>query len=553
MDFSPVTQHKAPPVSEKLGYIAFILHAHLPFIYHPEYREPLEEDWLHEAVRETYLPLLHVFRNLISSGVNFRITVSFSGSLISMLTNDLLKERIYNKLKKSLKLAEMELERTKKESPEFFPAAQMYYNLFSDNLKLFEELNGDILKGYKMLAESGYIELMSANATHAFSPLIAIDRAGEIAIKNQIEIAVRTFQDYFGWTPKGMWLPECAYARNIDKFLLENGIKYTILEYHGILYGEPYPVYGTFMPYETPEGLVVFGRDFESSKQVWSAKEGYPGDFDYREFYRDIGYDLPMDYIREFIHESGLRKDTGIKYYRITGVNVPLSDKQPYIPKNARAKASTHAGNFIFNREKQIEYWYHTINRDQPLVITAPYDAELFGHWWFEGPLFLEDVFRKLHEANSKVVGSITPSEYLERWGDSLEELSPNPSSWGWKGYYEVWLNGSNDYIYRHLHIAANEMVKIATEYADKADKLTESALNQAVRELLQAQCSDWPFIMFTGTVVQYARDRFRKHITNFWKLINAVKEGTVTEELVKEIHDSNPAFNVDFRSYALR
>ena len=543
---------QTPTHYDKWGYLIIVLHYHLPFIYHPEYSDPFEEDWLHEAVRETYLPLLIAFNRLANMGIKYQVTVSFSGSLMQMLLNPLLQERMYNKLKKSLKLAEMEVERTSKEAKEFHEAAKMYYRIYRDNLHTFEELGGDILKGYKELAEKGFLEIITSNATHAFMPLLALDEAGKIAVRNQIEIAVQNFYDYFGWLPKGMWLPECAYFEGLDKILTDAGIKYTFLEHHGIMYGKPYPVYGTFLPYKTSNGLFLFGRDPECSRQVWSAKEGYPGDFDYREFYRDIGYDLPLEYIREFIHESGMRKDTGIKYYRITGTNVPLGEKKPYIPQTARAKAELHAGNFMFNRERQVEYWYKTLGLGIPLAITAPYDAELFGHWWFEGPWFLEDLLRKIYETNSQYLGTITPSQYIENWGDKLAELEPNPSSWGWKGYYEVWLNGSNDYIYRHLHLVTGELVKLATELENTDDPKIELAMNQAVRELLQAQCSDWPFIMFTGTVTLYAANRFKRHILNLHRLIEAIRSGQIDEKLVEQMYNYNPAFKVDFRRYSM-
>ena len=130
---------------------------------------------------------------------------------------------------------------------------------------------------------------------------------------------VQTYEKYFGRKPRGIWLPECGYIPEADKYLKEFGIQYIITESHGILYADPTPVYGTYAPIVSPNDIVAFGRDIESSRQVWSSINGYPGDYNYREFYRDIGYDADYDYIKPYIAHNGVRVHTGIKYYRITG------------------------------------------------------------------------------------------------------------------------------------------------------------------------------------------------------------------------------------------
>ena len=174
----------------------------------------------------------------------------------------------------------------------------------------------------------------------------------------------------------------------------EEGIRYFMVDTHGILHGTPRPKYGVFAPVYCKSGVAAFGRDMESSKAVWSAVEGYPGDYNYREFYRDIGFDLDYDYIRPYIHVDGTRINTGIKYHRITG-SVDLAFKQPYVRQWAMDKAAEHAGNFMFNREKQIEHLYGYLGK-KPIIV-SPYDAELFGHWWYEGPEWLNFLMRKIH------------------------------------------------------------------------------------------------------------------------------------------------------------
>jgi len=281
----------------------------------------------------------------------------------------------------------------------------------------------------------------------------------------------------------------------------------------------------------------------ESSKQVWSAEEGYPGDYDYREFYRDIGFDLEYDYIRPYLHEDGIRINTGIKYYRITG---PGSEKQPYDPHRAMEKVSEHAANFMFNREKQAEFLYEKIGR-RP-ILTAPYDAELFGHWWYEGPEWINMLLRKVVH-DQKTLRLITPSEYLKE-NPTLQVSMPSMSSWGHKGYAEVWLEGSNDWIYRHLHKAAERMTELADRFA-RINGLTRRALNQAARELLLAQSSDWAFIMKTGTMVEYAVKRTKDHLLRFNRLYEEIQGSRVDEGFLSMLEERDNLFpDINFEVY---
>jgi 1,4-alpha-glucan branching enzyme len=281
----------------------------------------------------------------------------------------------------------------------------------------------------------------------------------------------------------------------------------------------------------------------ESSKQVWSAKQGYPGDYDYREFYRDVGFDLDYDYVRPYLHSDGNRVNLGIKYYRITG---QTENKEPYKPSMAREKAASHAGNFMFNRQQQIE-WLHDYLKIKPIIV-SPYDAELFGHWWYEGPEWIEFLIRKIH-FDQKTIRMITPWEYLERH-PKLQVMSPSMSSWGWKGYSEVWLNGDNDWIYPHLHMMADRMVILAERYPD-ADGIAHRALNQAARELLLAQSSDWGFIMKTGTMVEYAHKRTKDHIARFDRLYNDIINSRINDQWLREVENRDNIFpDLDYRVY---
>jgi 1,4-alpha-glucan branching enzyme len=524
------------------GYLSMVLHAHLPYVRHPEFQEFLEEDWFYEAITETYIPLINMFERLINEGVYFRITVSLSPSLMSMFSDPLLQDRYIKHIESLIDLTEKEMERTKWQ-PAFFELAKMYHEKFTNARYVFvEKYRRNLVNAFKYLDDSGYVEVITCGATHGYLPLSDVNKA---AVRAQIKIAADYYKSHFGKAPAGMWLPECGYNPPDDKYLAESGVRYFFVDTHGILHGSPRPKYGVFAPVYTPRGVAAFGRDVESSRAVWSAEEGYPGDTVYREFYRDIGFDLDYDYVRPYIHVDGTRVNTGVKYYKITG---KTNDKQPYNPYEAASKAADHAGNFMFNRQKQIEYLHDVLGK-KPIVV-SPYDAELYGHWWYEGPLWLEYLFKKLHY-DQDIVKTINPGDYLDE-NPKNQVVTPSMSSWGWKGYSEVWLEGSNDWIYRHIHKAQERMIELSKTHYNPGSELERRALTQAARELLLLEASDWPFIMKTGTMVPYANKRVNDHTHRFTRLYEDIKASRIDERWLSEIEGMDNIFpGLDHRIYA--
>jgi len=525
----------------KNGYLLLVLHAHLPFVRHPEHEHFLEEDWLYEAITETYLPLIDIFDRLIDEKIDFRMTMSITPPLASMLSDSLLQDRYVRHLERLIELAEKEVDRTRWQ-PEFNHLAKMYLGNFRKARGIFvDRYQKNILHAFKKFQDAGKLDILTCGATHGFLPLMDATRQ---SVRAQIKVAADHYRSVFGRPARGIWLPECGYNPGDDEILSQNGIRYFFLDTHGILHGSPRPKYGVFAPVYCRSGVAAFGRDLESSKQVWSAKEGYPGDFFYREFYRDIGFDLEFDYIKPYIHPDGIRINTGIKYYRITG---PSDHKEPYQPQVAREKAAYHAGNFMFNRERQAEYLHGRLGRKP--VIVAPYDAELFGHWWYEGPQWLDFLIRKI-SCDSKILKLTTAHDYLKE-NKRNQVITPSFSSWGWKGYSEYWLNGSNDWVYRHFHEASQRMGELATKFKN-ANGLLERALKQAARELLLAESSDWAFIMKTGTVVEYAQRRVKDHILRFTRLYDDIMNGTIDEGWLADIESKDNIFpDIDYRVYA--
>lgn len=505
---------------------------------HPEHENFLEENWLYEAITETYIPIILLFEKLTQEKIDFRLTITLSPTLTSMLGDPLLQQRYLRHINKLIELAQRETQRLISQ-PELKGLAEMYLSEFLVARDAFHRYSCNLATAFKNFQDLGKIEIITCGATHAFFPLMDVCRE---SIRAQVEVAAAHYEKTFGRRPRGIWLPECGYLPGIDKILKDTGIDYFFVDSHGILNGTPRPKYGVFAPvYCRGTGVACFGRDLESSKQVWSSIEGYPGDYNYREFYRDIGFDLDYNYIKPYIHPDGIRINTGIKYYRITG---PTNNKETYHPDWARDKAAEHAGNFIFNRQKQAEYLYGFMKK-KPLIV-SPYDAELFGHWWHEGVLWLEFLFRKI-AFDQDEIRLITPSEYLK--GNPRNQIiTPSMSSWGWKGYNEMWLQGANDWIYRHLHAASGKMTELAKDFP-QVNGILKRALNQALRELLLAQSSDWAFIMGTGTHTDYAVRRTKDHILRFNRLYEQIKSRSIDEGWLNDIECKDNIFpDIDYR-----
>lgn len=526
--------------SEPHGYLAMVLHAHLPYVRHPEHPEFLEEDWLFEAMSETYIPLLAMLEGFERDGVNACFTMSLTPPLCEMMADGLLQERYLNKLIRLQDLIEFELKRT--QGTPFESATHAYKKHFAECREIFEKKWGkNLINGFRHFQDKGFLEIITCGATHGFLPLMAT----ESSVRAQIQVAAANYRKHFGRSPRGIWLPECAYAPNVDRYLREAGIDFFFVDTHGIAFGSPRPRYGPFRPVFCPSGVAAFARDIESSKQVWSSEEGYPGDVDYRDFYRDLGYDGDYNYVHKYLHSDGVRRNIGVKYHRITG-KVPLSDKQPYYPQNATAKAASHAGNFMFNRQHQAQ-WLKQVLGVEPCIV-APYDAELFGHWWFEGPQFLNFLMRKIAFDQSDIALT-TPPRFLDKFRRH-QVLEPSASSWGDKGYFEVWLNGSNDWIYRHLHAAEIRMKELVQRFPFP-NPLQERALKQAARELLLAQSSDWAFIMTTGTMVAYAEKRTRDHLHRFNGIYLQLVEQRLEEPWIADLEWRDNIFQeVDYKVY---
>src|SRR5205809_544317 len=445
--------------------LAFVLHAHLPFVRHPAHEDFLEERWLAEAITETYIPLLGRLGGLGRDRVPARLTLSLSPPLLAMLADHLLRTRYLRHLDRLVELAEKEERRTRADE-RFHRVAEMYLARFWRARTIFlEEWGQDLIAAFRSYQERGLLEIITCAATHGFLPLLGVTPG---AVRAQIEVAVAEHRRFFARPPEGFWLPECAYEPGLDAELARVGVRYFFVDTHGIAHATPRPVYGVYAPIACDSGVAAFGRDPDSSKQVWSAEEGYPGDFWYRDFYRDIGFDLDYDYVRPYLPPTGQRILTGLKYHRIA------------------ATPELRAG---------------------------------------------------------------TPGDDLARH-PTVQRATPAASTWGWKGYNEVWLAGENDWLYRHLHATADRLHALCRSYPS-ADERTRRALTQALRELFLAQASDWAFMMSRATTVEYAVRRSLDHLLRCQELCAQVERGAVDDLRLAALEDTDNLFpTLDYRVF---
>jgi 1,4-alpha-glucan branching enzyme len=431
----------------------------------------------------------------------------------------------------------------------------------------------DIVGAFKVLQDEGYIEIITCAATHGYLPLLGDDSA----IRGQLRTGIASYERLFGRKPRAIWLPECAYRPayysedgklrpGIEYFLREAGIKLFFSETHlitggapvGVAAGEAIGPYGdikrrylvpmssvphpgfettTFNPYyvsdttsgpvsEEHSGVSIIGRNNETGQRVWSADWGYPGDFDYREFHRKDG-------------------ESGMQYWRVTGPKVDLGDKDFYHPDWAENKVRMHAADFVGLVER-----IHQARHDSGVgygLIASNYDTELFGHWWFEGIDWIKAVLRGL--AESDTVDLVTASGYIEK-NPPQEVLHVPEGSWGMGGNHFTWSNIETDWMWPPLYDAEARLKALAIKHGkDWNDKSISGVLNQAARELLLAESSDWPFLVTTGQARDYAVQRFSEHLERFIALIESVENGQPDGALAASLWEKDRLFeNIDFR-----
>lgn len=506
------------------GALALVLHAHLPYVRAAE-RGSLEEDWFFQALLECYLPLLEVLEQASTDpNQQPKLTIGLSPTLLSLLNDRELKQRFRNwvMLRQNL---------LNKVNASQRNAAEHLAATIDRHLQAWRQCDGDLIRRFTHLRDLGVLDLITCAATHGYLPLL---RDHPEAIRGQLRTAVREHRRLLGEHPLGIWLPECAYYEGLDRWMLDAGLRYAVLDGHGLLHAKPRPRYGVYAPICSYRGVAFFGRDSDATLPVWSAKDGYPGHPDYREFHRDLGWDLTIENLRTLGLEEP--RPLGLKLHRVTDQSTPLEEKDLYEPKAAKNRCQEHAKHYLNGRKAQLEELNKNM-KSSPLLV-APFDAELFGHWWFEGPQFLGELFRQAKSQN------ITFTRLIDvlRGQQDLQLCEPSPSSWGKGGYHDYWMNESNAWIISEWNRAGEAMIQRCSRGVSREAHLR--LLRQASRELLLSQSSDWSFIIRAGTTTELAKDRIDNHLSRFWRLIGAIN-GTheICEDWLTEIESEDGLF----------
>ncbi|MEN0643145.1 1,4-alpha-glucan branching protein domain-containing protein [Alkalicoccobacillus gibsonii] len=505
------------------GYYSLILHAHLPYVRHEEDHR-LEQNWLFEAITESYIPLVHA---IDQANQAHAVTLSLSPPLMEMLADSLLQKRFVNYLKNVERLLKKEI-RFQKQHQVPDDLLAFYKHRYSLIREFIKKWNGQLLSAFKDLHFRGLITCITSSATHTFLPYLLTERG----VRLQIQEGIRCFEKHFQFRPKGFWVPECAFNDRVDKVLAEEGIQYTFVDEHALTEANPRPEKGSGAPVMSKQGVALFPRHTSLSAQVWSSTEGYPGDEWYREFYRDIAYEREWSYIKPHMHPEGIRFDTGLKFSRVTGQS---ETKAFYSPKMADERIAAHANHFIEKVTEQAELY--KAQCFPPYIMVTPFDAELFGHWWFEGPAWIECLIKQSQDQ----INWITPELYLEAHVRDLETVDIPFTTWGRDGYGSVWINEKNSWVYPIFHQMEETLCTLVSHYQEEATDLEKRALNQLKREWMLATSSDWAFIIDGDTATEYAISRVREHEKRFNQLLTAFLTDNVTPTEVTRYEKAYP------------
>src|SRR5213083_3571637 len=526
------------------GTLLLVLHAHLPWVL-GHGRWPHGESWLYEAAAECYLPLLRLLDRLEAEDRKGSVTLGVTPVLAEMLSTPRFRDGFLAYLEERASRADADRREFEASGDEHARGAAVAWSEFYQRAKVdfLEKYNRDLLAALKRLQESNRIEIIVSAATHGYLPLLGRDES----IEAQLGIGITSYRRRFGRRPRGIWLPECAYrpgstwsrpvgpARawlrpGIEAFLSNQGLRYFFADTHLVAGGAPIGTYedrlgerrldaareGTGLSPNEPYAVsasrrrkvAALARDPRSSVQVWSADYGYPGDGAYLEFHRKHGMD-------------------GLRYCRVTDRQLPLREKVPYDPDAAKERAAAHADHFASLVLETLHEHQEATGRTG--VVVAPFDTELFGHWWFEGPTWLEAVLRKLEGH----VDAVTASDFLAAHPPRSTIQIPE-GSWGQGGHHYVWLNDGTRWIWEEVYRAEDALIDALHATRSRKDPTVRRIVAQLARELLLLEASDWPFLVTTVAAKDYAEARVKEHVKAFDRLrtmLERVKEGTLAPD----------------------
>ncbi len=541
---------------KSLGYVTFALHSHLPYVVnHGTWPHGME--WLHEAAAETYLPLLKVFGELEQQGLALQANVNLSPILLEQLSHPEFKDEFPKYLLRKIKAAHKDADDfTVQNDPHMVNVSRFWLHFYEQALRQFDELGSNIIRGFQHFYDSGAIEIITCGATHGYFPLLGTDSS----IRAQVKTGVETHERFFGRKPRGIWLPECGYRpagtwefpvmpdgstrppkpfyrEGVEQILAEHGLQFFYVDTHlvdsstrftpyqllaggiprAMEFVEEPPHKNFYRPYyadgpDRDAQVAFFTRDPRTSVQVWSGDQGYPGDPNYLEFHKK-------------------RWPGGNRYWRITGAKIDLGLKQPYDPAIALERTREHAKHFVRITTETLERYGN--NGAAASILTAPFDAELFGHWWFEGPEWLKNVALEFAKPESRIK-LISCTDYLDQFPPAAYVALPE-GSWGAESNNSVWLNEDTAWTWKHIYPAELAVQQMANSDLWRGNETATRLVKQICRELLLLESSDWQFLITTKAARDYAEKRFNTHLEQFRALLDTWRRFEVTHQISAE------------------
>jgi 1,4-alpha-glucan branching enzyme len=523
-------------------YFSFFLHAHLPWVLGYG-RWPHGIEWVCEACVGSYIPLLRGLRRLADRGVRGGVTLSISPVLAEQLAHPRFAPILNEYIEDRIRTAGDDARRFARvgRGP-LAELARRWCDFHVETLQFVrDELRDDLLGAFAELEAQGSLELATCAATHGYLPLLGHDAT----IALQLRLARLVHRRRFGNEPEGLWLPEMAYRpagtwrapvgngdsrerAGIEQFVHRAGFRWFPVDTSLLLAGEslgawsdlliaapgvrraawraaspssPHtPLHDTRRSYRvaSPDpdvNTTCFVRDEGTSLQVWSGSGGYPGDGAYLEFHKKS--------------DSG-----GHRYWRVTGANVELGDKEPYRPEDAAARVAAHASHFRALVTSTLD------EAPDGAILVAPYDAELFGHWWFEGTAWLETVLEQMH-ADPRVELTTLGRHHRDVPPDIVVKLPEG--SWGNGGGHGVWKNPRVNWTWELILPAEEEFWRLWQKLG-AGDDDARRVLVAAGRQLLLASASDWAFLMTTAGAPEYATERVRGHAEDLARLLEIAR-----------------------------
>ncbi len=551
------------------GYFTFVLHSHLPWVL-GHGRWPHGTDWLNEATAECYIPLLNQLFMLREQGYHPHLNIGITPILQEQLKSPSFITEFDYYLKNKIAAAEKDVQEfSKKGQRNFFSVSKMWQDYYSQLYEDFQhKFKKDLIEAFSQLQKQGHIEIMTSAATHGYLPLLKYDRS----VNAQIHLGREIYKTNFSQAPQGIWLPECAYRpaykwtppvgdrdhsysrKGIDEFLSQNKIGYFIIDSHLLKGGKAIGVYlarfkalknlwqhfkkefieikedfakspqEVYLVSSNPtiKPVAILTRDPTTALQVWSGDLGYPGDSGYLDFHKK-------------------RFPGGLRYWRVTDQKIDLALKEVYNPDHVEEKIKEHANHFVSLLKKTAQDYYEENKR--PALICTPFDTELFGHWWFEGPRWIYYVLQLIEKDNE--LQSATGTMVLKQF-EPDRIISLPEGSWGEGGFHYIWLNKWTEWTWERVYEAEDMFYSLYDTLSRSRDRKVISFLKQLGRELLLLQSSDWQFLISTWSARDYAELRFSRHFDNFKqiaRILRSKKIGNNEMNILRGMEEQDSCF----------